>query len=81
MFKQLLSKNISISFTILKNQPTNLGKMYILPEVHKRLDSVSGDPIISNCGIPTEKAWEFLDYHLKPLMQSAKSYVKYTSDF
>ena len=49
---------------------TNLGKLYLLPKIHKRLHNVPGRPVISNCGTPTEKASEFLDFHLKPLMQS-----------
>ena len=55
--------------------------MYLLPKIHKRLESVPGRPVISNCGTPTEKVSEFLDYHLKPTMQSAKSYIKDTSVF
>ena len=30
-----------------------------------KLFNIPGRPIISNCGAPTEKASEFLDYHLK----------------
>ena len=37
--------------------------------------------MISNCGTPTEKASEFLDYHLKPIMQRGKSYIKDSGDF
>ena len=55
--------------------------MYLLPKFHKRLENAPGCPVISNCGAPTEKVSEFLDYHLKPTMESAKSYIKDTSDF
>ena len=68
-------------FTYSFKKSTNLGKMYFLPKIHKWLDNVPGRPVISNCGTLTEKASEFLDHHLKPLMQSAESYVKDTSDF
>ena len=86
MFKQLLFKqNISSSefkyFSYNYKKSTNLGKMYLLPKIYKRLESVPGRPVISNCGTPTEKVSEFLDYHLKPTMQSAKSYIKDSSDF
>ena len=86
MFKQLLSKqNISSSefkhFSYNYKKPTNLGKMYLLPKIHKRLQSVPSRPVISNCGTTPEKVSEFLDYHLKPTMQSAKSYIKDSSDF
>ena len=37
--------------------------------------------VISNCGTPTEKCSEFLDYHLKPLMQRGWSYIKDSGDF
>ena len=49
-----------------------LGKMYLLPKIHKRLFDVHGRPIISNCGTPTEKVSEFLDFHLKPVMMEGK---------
>ena len=55
--------------------------MYLLPKIHKQLENVPGRAVIFNCGKPTEKVSEFLDYHLKPTMQSAKSYIKDTSDF
>ena len=33
------------------------------------------------CGTRTENVPEFLDYHLKPLMQSGKSYIKDSKHF
>ena len=54
----------------------NLAKLYLLPKIHKSLENVPGRPMISNCGTPTEKVSEFLDHHLKPVMQSGKSYIK-----
>ena len=79
MFKQLLSKqNISsLEFKHLSHsykKSTNLVKMYLLPKIRKRLESVPGRPVISKCGTPIGKVSEFLDYHLKPTMQLAKSY-------
>ena len=59
----------------------NLGKLYLLPKIHKSLENVPGRPVISNCGTPTEKVSEFLDHHLKPVMQSAKSYNKDSGHF
>ena len=46
-----------------------------------RLSNVPGRPIIFNCGTPTEKASEFLDYHLKPVMQKSWSYIKDSGGF
>ena len=60
---------------------TNLGKLYLLPKIHKRLSNVPGRPVISNCGTPTEKASEFLDFYLKPLMQNGWSYIGDSGDF
>ena len=59
----------------------NLGKLYFLPKIHKNLFNVPGRPVISNCGTPTEKASEFLDRHLKPVMQSSRSCIKDSGDF
>ena len=45
---------------------TNLGKMYLLPKMHKRLHSVLGRPVLSNFLTPTEKISELLDKELRP---------------
>ena len=63
-------------FTYQYKKVCNLGKMYLLPKIHKRLWDVPGRPVISNCGMPTEKVSEFLDYELKPVMQKGKSYIR-----
>ena len=55
--------------------------LYLLPKIHKRLHNVPGRPVISNCGSPTEKCSEFLDHHLKPIMQKGWSYIKDSGDF
>ena len=39
------------------------------------------DLLFQNCGTPTEKVSEFLDHHLKPIMEEGRSYVKDTEDF
>ena len=59
----------------------NLGKLYLLPKIHERLENVLGRPVISNCGTPTEKVSDFLDYHLKSVMQRGRSYIKDSGDF
>ena len=58
-----------------------LGRFYLLPKVHKRLFNVPGRPVISNCGYVTENISSFLDFHIKPLAQKVKSYIKDTNDF
>ena len=56
-------------FTYEYKKACNLGKMYLLPKIRKRLSDVPGRPVVSNCGMTTEKVSEFLDYQLKPVMQ------------
>ena len=60
---------------------TNLGKLYLLPKIHKGLSNVPRRPVISNCGTPTEKILEFLDHQLQPIMKQGNSYIKDTGDF
>ena len=40
-----------------------------------------GRPVISNCGTPTEKVSEFLDHHLKLVMQKGLSYIRDSQHF
>ena len=56
-------------------------RFYPLPKIHKRLHDVPGRPVISNCGYYTENISAFLDFHLQPLVQAVKSYIKDTNDF
>ena len=68
-------------FSYEYRKATNIGKFYFLPKICKRLHNIPGRPVISNCVTPTEKCLEFLDYHLKPLMQKGWSYIKDLGDF
>ena len=52
-----------------------------LPKIHKRLYDVPGRPVISNCGFYNENISSFLDFHLQPLAQKVKSYIKDTNHF
>ena len=58
-----------------------LGRFYLLPKIHKRMNDVPGRPVISNSGYYTENISAFLDFHLQPLVKSVKSYIKDTNDF
>ena len=58
-----------------------LGRFYLLPKMHKRLYDVPGRPVISNSGYYTENISAFLEYHLKPIAQKVKPYIKDTNDF
>ena len=68
-------------FTYEYTKACNLGKMYVSPKIHKRLSDAPGRPAISNCGMPTEKVSEFLDYQLKPVMQNGISYIRNSGHF
>ena len=79
--KRWVSEKEMKYFTFEFKKTSCLGKMYLLPKIHKRTFNVPGRPVISNCGTPTEKVSEFLDFHLKPVMMAGKSYVKDTGHF
>ena len=86
IFKRLCSHKLISEkglkyFTYSFKKATNLGKLYFLPKTHKRLSAVPGRPVISNCGTPTEKVVEYLNYILKPIMQESWSYIKDSGDF
>ena len=68
-------------FTYQYKKVASLGKLHLLPKIHKRSANVPGRPVISNCGTPTEKASEFLEHHFNPAMQKCKSYIKDSGDF
>ena len=86
IFKRLFSHKLISEkelkyFTYNFKKATNLGKLYFLPKIHKRLSAVPGRPVISSCDTPTEKVAEYLDYILKPIMQESWSYIKDSGDF
>ena len=64
----------------LVNNP-KLGRFYLLPKIHKRLHNVPGRFVISNSSYYTENISSFVEFHLKPLAQKVKSYIKDTNDF
>ena len=66
--KGLISQKELKCFTYEFNKSTNLGKLYIVPKIHKRLSDVPGRPVIANWGTPTGKASEFVDFHLKAII-------------
>ena len=68
-----LSKD-TLDYFLVKDP--KFARFYLLPKIHKRLHDVPGRPVISNCGYYTENISSFLDYHLQPLTQKVKSYIK-----
>ena len=55
--------------------------MCLLPKIHKRLSNVPGRPVFPNCGTPTEKLSQFLEHHLKSIMQNGLSYIRDSQQF
>ena len=55
------------------------GRFYLLPKIHK--EGHPGRPIISANDHPTEKISEFIDFHLRPLVQKLPSYIQDTTDY
>ena len=55
--------------------------MYLKPKIPKIHFNVPGRPVISNCGLFTEKVSEFLDSHLKGIMQEIWPVIKDLNDF
>ena len=52
--KEFIAEKELKYFTYEYKKACNLGKMYLLPKMHKKLSNVPGRPVISNCGMPTE---------------------------
>ena len=52
---------------------------YFLPKIHKT--TITGRPIISGNGCPTEAISSFVDEHIKPFVPLLPSYIRDTTDF
>ena len=50
----------------LKGKENRIGRFYLLPKIHKRLVNVPVN-VVSNCGTPTERISEFVDFYLTSL--------------
>ena len=61
------------------NSDPKAGRFNILLRIHKQGNP--GRPIISSNGHPTERISEFVDYHLKLLVQILPSVIKDTTHF
>ncbi len=55
-----------------------LATFYLLPKIHKNLNSPPGRPIISVIDAITEPASKYIDFFLKPLTSSLKAYLQDT---
>ena len=65
---------------LIKKKP-QLGRFYLLLKIHKRTFNVPGRPVISNNGIATENISAFLDFYLKPIVQTIPHILEGTRDF
>ena len=72
-------KKETIKFFEIKDP--KFARLYLLPKIHKGLNNAPGRPAISNCGYYTENISEFLGFHLQPLAQAVKSYIKDRNGF
>ena len=79
--RKLITEEELKYFTYKCKKASIFGKMYLLSKIHKHFVNVPGRPVISNCGTRTEKASDFLDHHLQPIMKSGTSYIKDTNYF
>ena len=70
-----LPKDILNYFLI---QYAKFTRFCLLPKIHNWPHDVPGRQVISNCDYYTETISSILDYHLKPLAQKVKSYIKNT---
>ena len=76
---------MQVAKTLITEDPKT-ARFYYLPKVHKinypteRTD-VPGRPIISSINSPSSAIAQFVDYHLQPITQKLKSYIKDTTDF
>ena len=73
----LIEHDIFLFLNPLNNSRTPL--FYMLPKIHK--EGTPGRPIISGCGSPTANLSNFLDYYLKPIVQTIPSFIKDTTHF
>ena len=75
--------NTPNAWTVTKLLTTRLnpkpGQFYILPKIHKQGNP--GRPTVSSNSHPTERISQFVDYHLKPLVQTTQSFIKDTTHF
>ena len=74
----VLSKD-TLDYFLVKDP--KFSRFFLLHKIHKRLHDVPGRPVISRCGYYTKNISSFLDYHLQPLVEKVKLYIKDTNHF
>ena len=77
MDRQAIDKE---TFKYLRPQDPRTSQFYILPKIHK--EGNPRRPIVSSCGVPMKRIYQFVDHHLHPLVvKRILSYIKDTTDF
>ena len=75
--RRLITENFFKYFRFKFKKTCNLGKIYLLPKIHKRLSEVTGRPVVLNWWVLTENVSEFLDSHIR----MSRSSMKDSEDF
>ena len=70
--KGVIGKKKKNYFKLNFEKPTNVGKLYLLLNIHKRFSNLLGHPVILSSGTLTENVSEFLDHHLQPVIKEEK---------
>ena len=70
--ERVITEKMKNYFKLNSEKCTNVGKLYLLPNTHKRLSNLLGHPVILSSGTLTENVSEFLDHHLQPVMKEEK---------
>ena len=75
--RRLITEKFFKYFRFKFKKTCNLGKIYLLPKIHKRLSEVTGRPVVLNWWVLTENVSEFLDSHIR----MSRSSMKDSEDF
>ena len=70
--KRVITEKKKNYFKLNFVKPTNVGKLYLLLNIHKRFSNLLGHPVILSSGTLTENILELLDHHLQPVMNEEK---------
>ena len=73
-----LKNNILDQGYLTPEQNPRIPIFYLLPKIHK--PNTPGRPIISGCGSPTDRLSAFVDFYLRPIVESLPSYIKDTNN-
>ena len=76
LFRGDLSSD-TLNYFLVKH--CRFARLYLLSKNHARLHDVTSRPVILNSNFYTENISYFWDYHLQPVVQKVKSYLKDTN--